>query len=78
MKLKLKDEGPKSTRTRFVGIITSTIHPYICFFFFYCRAPVDVGEICYPLMGRIISFDCRITVQLVYSCTYSKSKRRDV
>ena len=33
--LKLKDEvgmaGPKSTQTRFVGIITSTIHPYACF-----------------------------------------------
>ena len=33
--MKLKDEvgmgGPKSTQTRFVGIITSTIHPYACF-----------------------------------------------
>ena len=32
---KLKDEvgmvGPKNTQTRFVGIITSTIHPYACF-----------------------------------------------
>ena len=32
--MKLKDEvgmaGPKSTQTRFVGIITSTIHPYAC------------------------------------------------
>ena len=23
--------GPKNTQTRFVGIITSTIHPYACF-----------------------------------------------
>ena len=33
--MKLKDEvgmgGPKGTQTRFVGIIMSTIHPYICF-----------------------------------------------
>ena len=33
--MKLTDEvgmaGPKSTQTRFVGIITSTIHPYACF-----------------------------------------------
>ena len=32
---KLKDEvgmvGSKNTQTRFVGIITSTIHPYACF-----------------------------------------------
>ena len=33
--MKLKGEvgiaGSKSTRTRFVGIITSTVHPYACF-----------------------------------------------
>ena len=33
--MKLKDEvemgGSKSTQTRFVGIIMSTIHPYACF-----------------------------------------------
>ena len=33
--MKLKDEvgmaGSKSTQTRFVGTITSTIHPYTCF-----------------------------------------------
>ena len=33
--IKLKDkvgmEGSKSTQTRSVGIITSTIHPYACF-----------------------------------------------
>ena len=43
--MKLKDEvgmaGPKSTQTRFVGIITSTIHPYACFSCIYwCRLPV--------------------------------------
>ena len=25
--------GPKCTQTRFVGIITSTIHPYACLIF---------------------------------------------
>ena len=39
---KLKDEvgmaGSKSTRTRFVGIITSTIHPYTLVY----HTPIDV------------------------------------
>jgi hypothetical protein len=32
---KIEDEvgmaGPKNTQTRFVGLIMSTIHPYVCF-----------------------------------------------
>ena len=32
LQIKIMDEvGPKSTQTRFVGIIMSTIHPCVCF-----------------------------------------------
>ena len=40
--------GPKNTQTRFVGIITSTIHPYACFSRLSCvHAPIviDVNNI---------------------------------
>ena len=39
---------------------------------------MHVGEVHVIRLRGIISFDCRITARLVYSCTHSKSKCRDV
>ena len=52
--MKLKNEvgmgGSKSTQTRFLGIITSTIHPYACFLDYH--APVDGDSLVLSLTER--------------------------
>ena len=79
--IKLKDEvgmaGSNSTQSRFVGVITSTIHPYAYFFSvtirllmstFLCMLPsvsvldLHAGE--HPIWLRIVSFH-----QSHYFCT---------
>ena len=58
--MKLKDEvgmgGPKSTQTRFVGIIMeSTIHPYTCFsrlIIYSYHVPVDSDLLVLSLTQR--------------------------
>ena len=79
--MKLKDEvgmaGPKSTQTRFVGIIMSTIHPYMLasliivhlLMVTHCFYTMSCGRNS-PLGWGIIGFDW-----LIYSCNYSKRKR---
>ena len=62
--MKLKDEvgmgGPKSTQTRFVGIIMYTLHPYTC----NCFSRL------YKLMAcRSGGIDRTLTAWLVHSCT---------
>ena len=50
--IKLKDEvgmaGSKSRQTRFVGIITFTIHPYACFSRLSCAYWCRLVRRCYP------------------------------
>ena len=83
----LKDEvemaGSKSIRTRFIGITTSTIHPYACLscidvdlFVLSKLLDLHVGEILSPITDGSVLIHCIITAHHAYS--YSKNKRRDV
>ena len=89
MKGKAGMGGSKSTQTRFVGIIMSTV--YIPTVDYSYQVPVDDSLVlsltkrnsCYSVA---IVMACRgggltvalATAWLVYSCTYSKRKCRDV
>ena len=65
--------------------------PTLTFLYYSCHVPVDDDSLvlsltkrnsCFPLAiimaRRDGMIDCCIAAWLVYSCTYSKSKRRDV
>ena len=74
--MKLKDEvgmaGSKSTQTRFVGIITSTIHPYACFCRLSCTynllsaLDLNVGEI----VGCFCTSQKAASVGMYSGCDY--------